>query len=148
MAFLYFAFSVSSLFLEELLHEGSTFFFEDSAGDGAFRMEGVGGEALEPPLLVVGTIDEAAYLCPSDGSGAHSARLHGDVERALGQVFASELVGSHRDGLHLGMGGDVDEGLGQVVGSGNDAIAACDDGSDGDLANSPGEFGFGKCLSH
>lgn len=139
---------LSPFFFEELLHEGFAFFFEDAACDGAFGMEGVGSVALEAAFLVVGSIDEAAYLCPSDGSGAHGAGLDSDVEGALRQVFATELVGCHGDGLHLGMGGDVVEGLGEVVGACDDAVATHDDGSDGYLASGFGGSSLFKGFAH
>lgn len=77
-------------------------------------MEGPGGELLIASFLVTGTKDQPAHLGPSQGPGAHHTGFYGDVNRTLVEVFAAQLVGGCRDGLHLGMGRHIIEQLGEV----------------------------------
>ena len=66
--------------------------------------------------FVVGrAIDNARYLAPGQSSGAHQARLHGDVDGAVNKIFSAKHSGGRGDGLHLGMGSDVGECFGEVV---------------------------------
>ena len=111
-------------------------------------MKSMRGEVGVAALGVATTVDNAGYLTPSEGSGTHGAGFDGDVEGAVGEVFATEFVGSHGDGLHLGMGGDVVEGLSEVVGSGNDAVLANDDGTNGYFAFVEGLLRLGQSLTH
>jgi len=91
-------------------------------------------EGAEATLLVCSTIHHAPHLRPTQCSGAHYARLYGDVERAVGKILATELVGSRRYRLHLGVRRNVAERLREVVRSRNDAVARHDDGAHGYLS--------------
>ena len=126
-------YSLAPLSLEEVLHEGFAVVLQHAFCDGGLGMEGFGGEAGEAPLVVAAAEDDAGELRPADGTGAHHARLHGDVERAAAEVLSAQLVGRRRDGQHLGVGGHVVERLGEVVGAGYDHAVGHDDRSDGYL---------------
>ena len=102
---------------EEVEHELTALVFEDTTDDFGLRVHGPGGVELETTFHVVRTIDDAGDLGPADGTGTHHAGFDGDVEGTLRQVFPSEGVGGGGDGLHLSVGGDVAEGLGEVVGT-------------------------------
>ena len=52
---------------------------EDAAHDRRFRMEDRLGITSVTLLGIVGTPHHTPYLCPADGSGAHNARLDGDI---------------------------------------------------------------------
>lgn len=93
-------------------------------------------------LGIGGTIDDSVYLGPAEGSGAHHAGFDGDIEGAALEIFSTEKVGGRGDGLHLGMGGDIVEGFGEVGGAGDDAVATHDDGSDGYLVGIEGYAGL------
>lgn len=88
---------------------------EDSgynSGAGMERRLSVGRVAA----LGVGRADyDAVHLRPRYGSSAHQARLYGDIERAAGEVFAAEGLRRGRNGLHLGVGGDVGKRFGEVM---------------------------------
>lgn len=116
------------------MHQLAAFFFQDAAYAFCLGVKGARGVETEAALGIGGAVDDAGQLGPSDGTGTHGARLHGDVERAVTEVFAAQLVSCHRDGLHLGMGGDVGERLRQVVSARYDAIFAHDNRSNGYLA--------------
>lgn len=60
-------------------------------------------------------IDYARNLCPAYCTSTHRAGFDGNIEGAVGEVFAAQRVGSSRNGLHLSMGGDITKCLGQVV---------------------------------
>ena len=93
--------------------------------------------------FLVGTaIDDSGYLSPTYRSSTHRAGLDGDVERAVGEILAAQRVGCSCDGLHLGMGRDVAERLCQIVRTGDDAVLAHDDGTDGDFTSFKGCQGF------
>ena len=70
---------LSPLLLEEVAHECGTFLFEHACGDLRAGMQCLWGKAAEASLGVCRTVDEAAELTPSDGSGTHDAWLYGDV---------------------------------------------------------------------
>ena len=121
-----------SLFSEEVLHQLPAFFLQDTALHNGFRVEGLWSEAMESAFLVLAAIDNALHLCPADGSSAHHAGFHGDVERAVGQILPSQVIGSGSDGLHLGMCRHIAQRLRQIVSAGNDPFTAHHHGTDGD----------------
>ena len=87
-----FSYRLSSSFLEELLHQRPAFLFEYSSDGCRFGMKYVGGESAVTTLFIGCSVYDAWYLCPSDGSGTHGTRFHGDVERAVGEIFASQGI--------------------------------------------------------
>ena len=133
---------------EEGLHEFATFGFKDAGGDGGLGMESVRGEEVIATLIVLTAVDDARDLCPADGAGTHGAGLDGDVEGAIGEVLATKGVGSGGDGLHLGMGSDIAEGLREVVGPRDDAVLAYHHGTDGYLAGFEGRLGLVERHTH
>ena len=92
-----------SLVLEKLLHQLATFVFEDTTNGGTLGVQGVWGIHGKTTLVVVAAIDDAGNLAPTESTGTHHAGLYGDVEGAVCEVFAAQFVGSHGDGLHLGV---------------------------------------------
>ena len=72
---------------------------------------------MKTALIVGSTINYAGNLGPPYRSGTHGAGFNGDIECAVGKVFAAKSIGSGSDGLHLGMGGDIAERLGEIVGT-------------------------------
>ena len=79
---------------------------------------------MKTALIVGSTIDYAGNLGPPYRAGTHGAGLNGDIECAVGKVLATKGIGSSGDGLHLGMGGNIAERLGEIVGARNDAVLA------------------------
>ena len=88
------------------------------------------------------------HLRPTQGTGTHHTRLDGDVEGAVLQILAAKLVGSHSNGLHLGMRRRVAEGLGEVVGPCHNVVVTHHDGSDGHFALGQCLFCLGQCQTH
>ena len=88
------------------------------------------------------------HLRPAQGTSTHHTRLDGDVECAVLQILAAKLVGSHSNGLHLGMRRGVAEGLGEVVGPCHNAVVTHYDGTDGHLALGQCHLGLGQCQTH
>ncbi len=78
-----------SFSLEELLHKLTAFLFKDAGGNGTTGMKSVGGEIGVATLGVATAIDNAGNLTPSESSSTHGAGFHGDVEGAVGEVFAT-----------------------------------------------------------
>ena len=144
-ASLFFMSLISTLLFEEGLHEFAAVRFEDAGGDGGLGMEGVRGEEVIATLIILTAVDDARDLRPADGAGTHRARLHGDVEGAVGEVLAAEGIGSGGDSLHLGMGRDVTECFRQVVAAGHDALPAHHDAANGDFARIGCLVGFVEC---
>lgn len=139
---------ISTLLFEEGLHEFAAVRFEDAGGDGGLGMESTRGEEVIATLIVLTAVDDARDLCPADGAGTHGAGLDGDVESAIGEVLATKGVGSGGDGLHLGMGSDIAEGLREVVGTRDDAVLAYHHGADGYLAGFEGRLGLVERHTH
>ena len=123
-----------SLVFKELLHQLAALVFKDAGGDGATGVQGMRGIGRKAALLITTTIDDAWYLAPAEGSGTHRTGLYCDVEGTVGEVFATQFIGSHRDSLHLSVGGHVVQCLCQVMGTRYDAVLANDDGTNGYLA--------------
>ena len=78
-----------SFFLKELLHELAAFLFKDTGGNNTTGMKGVGGEIGVAALGVATAIDDTGNLAPAKGSGTHGTGFDGDVEGAVGEVFAA-----------------------------------------------------------
>lgn len=96
----------------------------DNSGAGMERRLSVGRVAA----LGVGRADyDAAHLRPCYGSRAHETRLDGDIKGASGEVFAAECLRRGRNGLHLGVGGDVGKCLGEVMAAPDNGAARSDD---------------------
>ena len=123
-----------SLGFEEVLHQLAAVGFKDAGGDGSLGMEGVRCEEVIAALIIRSTIDDTGYLGPPYRTSTHGTGLHSDIEGAVSEILATEGVGSSGDGLHLGMGGDIAEGLGQVMGTTDDAVLTNHDCSNGYLA--------------
>ena len=51
--------------LKEFLHNGATLFFEDTGGDGSFRMKGIRGITQKATLFVRRTKYHTRYLAPA-----------------------------------------------------------------------------------
>ena len=76
------------------------------------------------------TDDNPCEVAPADGSGAHQARLHRDVQRAVVEILSAEGGRRGRDGLYLGVRGDVGQALGKVVAAAeHSAVRGRDDGA-------------------
>ena len=138
----------SALLFEEGLHEFAAVGFEDAGGDRGLGMESTRGDKVIASLIILTAIDDAGDLRPSDGAGTHGAGLDGDVEGAVGEVLATKGVGSGGDGLHLGMGSDIAEGLREVVGTRDDAVLAYHHGTNRYLAGFEGSLGLVECHTH
>ena len=67
------------LIFEEVFHEGGAGVLEDAAGDFCLGMEEGRGEEATAALGVRGAVDDAAYLGPVQGAGAHGAGLYGYI---------------------------------------------------------------------
>ena len=93
---------------------------------------------MKTALIVGSTIDYARNLGPPYSTSTHGAGLNGDIKCAVGEVFAAKGIGSSGDGLHLGMGRNIAECLGEIVGAGYDAIFAYYYCPDGNLARLQG----------
>ena len=52
-------------------------------------MQEGGGEEGVTALDVEGAVDDAGDLRPGEGSGTHGTGLDGDVEGAIGEIFAT-----------------------------------------------------------
>ena len=131
-----------SFLLKKGLHKGAALVGEDAGSDGCLGVESarrIGGVAA---FGIGCTVDDAAYLCPTDGARAHSAGFDGDIESSIGQVLAAKRLCSGRDGLNLRMSGDVGKRLGEVMTATDDASLGDDDAADGNLVGSEGFFGL------
>lgn len=104
-----------SLVGEEGADEGGTFVGKHSRCDCSLFVEWRFAECVVSALVVGSSIHYAAYLAPTEGPGTHEARLYGDVERAVSEIFSSKIIGSRCYGLHFGMCGDIGQCFGEVV---------------------------------
>ena len=111
-------------------------------------MHGLWCKLVITPLLVETAVDDAWYLCPTDGTCTHYTRLDGDVEGAISEIFPTQKVCSRGDGLHFSMCRYVAESLSQVVAAGDDAVLAHHDGTDGYLTCLIGQTGLVECSLH
>ena len=96
-------------------------------------MEDTRGVGLVAAFGIGCPIDDSAYLSPADGACTHRTGLDRDIERRVRQVLAAKCLGSRRDGLYLRVGGDVGEGLGEVMPTTDDPVLQNDDAADRDL---------------
>ena len=133
---------------EKVFHQLGTFVSQYASSDGAARMEGLGGKALEAALFVRCTIDESPQLAPTDGTGTHDAGFDRDVERTAVEILAAQLLGCRRNGLHFGMCRHVVKGFCQVVSATDNASVGNHNGTDRYFVALQGLLGFGKCFSH
>ena len=147
-ASLFFMSLISTLLFEEGLHEFAAVGLKDAGGDGGLGMESVRGEEVIASLIILTAVDDARDLRPADGAGTHGAGLDGDVEGAVGEVLATKGVGSGGDGLHLGMGSDIAEGLRKVVGTRDDAVLTYHHDTNGYLAGFESSLGLVERHTH
>ena len=138
----------SSLLLEELLHQLAALVFQNAGRDSAAGMQGLRSQQCEAALFVVAAVDDAGNLAPAKGSGTHGARLYGNIECTVGQVFAAQFIGGGSDSLHLGMSRDVVQRLCQVMGARYHTVLTYDDGTDGYLALVEGLLRLLQSLAH
>lgn len=111
-------------------------------------MKGLRRIALVAPFLVLGPEDEAADLCPGNGTGTHHAGFHCDIESTFIQIFASKGCSGSGNGLHLGMGGDIRQSLRQIMGTGYDTVLAHHNCTYGNFSPFTGLMSFQKRLLH
>lgn len=97
-------------------------------------MHGVWGILLVAAFLIGTAENDTGYLCPADGTCAHRAGLYRDIECAVCQILTAEGVGGSGDGLHLCVSRHIAECFCQIMSTGDDAVLAYDDGSDGNLS--------------
>lgn len=131
-----------SLLFEEFLHQRATLFFKHARSDLRLGMERLGRKDRKATLGVAGAVDKAAQLRPADSAGTHDARLDGDVERTLIEILTAEGIGGTRDGLHLGMSGNVGKGFGEVVAARYNLVAAHNDNAYRNLVAVHGHTGL------
>ena len=105
-------------------------------------------EAREAVFRVVGGTNHLADVGVAQGSGAHGARLQGNIERTLVQVFGTQGVGRSSNGEHLGVGGYIVEGFGLVVRPRNDFVVAHHHRPDGDFVGLYGGLRLLEGLLH
>jgi len=91
---------------------------------------GVGGAVIEP-----------ADSGKRDGGRAHGAGLERDIEIAIDQPLAADLVGGSTNGENFGVGGRIAIGESAVPGGGNDLAVPHDDAADRHLPGCAGVFG-------
>ncbi len=111
-------------------------------------MENRLGIAAITLLRIVGTPYYPPDLRPGDRPGTHDARLDGNIERTLGEVFAAERRGCGRQGLHLGMCRGVGKGLYKIVAPADDRTTRHDHGPYGHLPGIEGLARLGKGQAH
>lgn len=134
---------VSTARQEEGLHQMGTFVGEHSTYYLCTGMKG-GASCIcgITSLRVASAINHSPYLGPGERPGTHQAWLYGDIESALLQVFSAERLRGGCDGLHLGVGGDIGQSLGEVVASAYYEVVAHYNGADGYLVGVEGTLGF------
>lgn len=138
----------SAQLFEKFRHQRLAFGGQHPARDRRARMEPQSFDGRIAPLGVVGAPHHACRLAPRDGSGAHHARLDGDVERALAQILAAERRRGRSQCLHLGMGRGILQRLHEVVTPPHDAVARHHDGADGHLRSLQRLPRFVYCQPH
>ena len=84
----------------------------------------------------------------TQSTSAHRTGFQGDIQCALIQILGTQGIGGGGDGQHLGVGGHVVEGLGLVVGAGDDLVVAYHHGPDGDFVGLKGQLGLLVGLFH
>ena len=82
-------YELSPFLAKELLHQLAALFLKNAPCYCCLGVHGMWGIRVEAPFLVGTAIDNAGKLCPANGTGTHGARLHGDIKRAVCEVFAS-----------------------------------------------------------
>ena len=85
-------------------------------------MERGSAESVKAAFVVIGTVYNPGNLAPCECPGTHQARLDGDIQGAVGEVFTAQIVGSGSYGLHFGMCSNVDERLGEVMCASHNAV--------------------------
>ena len=105
-------------------------------------------EMVTAALIIDSAVNNAAYLRPRQRTGTHRARLNGYIQCAVGQVFAANVAGCRRYGLHLGVGRHIVERLSQVAGAGDYLAVSDNHGANGHLVLLEGDFGLLKGLAH
>ena len=139
--------NLSSAF-EEIAHQCAAFFGQNARSDLRLGVQRLGGVDTETAFRVGGTVDDATDLRPTERAGTHHAGFDGDVERAVVEILSPELSGGGRHRLHLGMGGDIVQGFGEVVAAGDDRVAANHHGTDRDFSAVGGGVGFFQGATH
>jgi hypothetical protein len=139
--------------LEEVGEEGAAFGLEDAADDfDAMVQEGVPGEVQEGAagagLGVVGAEDESGDPSQDEGTGAHGARLEGDIEGAVVQAPGSEGPSGEFQGDAFRMCGRIVRSFSEIEGLGDDLPMPNDERSNGDFAEGDGILGEGEGVAH
>ena len=136
---------------EEILHESEGLLGQHTGREPGLGMQSrirVGEESAIAPLRIGSAIDNAPDLGPTQGGGTHRTRLKRDIESAIRQILAIQMLGGSRDGLHLGMGRNIAETLGKIMGARYDAVVADYDGPDRHLPLRSGESGLIEGHAH
>ena len=104
-----------SLSAEEVCHDCPAFLSKYAGYDFRLGMQQGRGEEGEAPFGVDGSVDDFPDLRPGQGTSAHRAWLHCDIECAFVEVFATHGFRGGGDGYHFGMGCRVVQPFGHVV---------------------------------
>lgn len=143
-------FSVAS---EEGFQELGGFFGQDAGDDVEAVVEAwVGAELIEGACAahfgVWGAVDQALDAGVDQGAGAHGTGLKGDGQGAVLEAPGAQFACGFAEGEDFGVGGGVLKRFAEVVGLGQDFVAAVDHGADGNFASGGGFFGLGQSTGH
>ena len=99
-------------------------------------------------LGVVGAVDQARDASLNDRTGAHAARLDGDVEGGACEAVIAETAGGFAKDDDFGVGRGVIVADGAVAGACEDLALMDQESADGDFAGRGRGAGFGERLLH
>lgn len=133
---------------KKLLEQLPAFLVQDSHGKLGTRMQQAAAVLHKPALLVVGPKHNAADLRPGQCPRTHDAGLQRHVKRAVGKVFAVQMVGRCGQGKHFCVRRDVEQALGSIVSARNDLIVGYNNGPHGNFANLVGPLSLSDGLFH
>ena len=99
-------------------------------------------------FFVVGAVHDPGNFAPVQCACAHKARLDGNINGGVGEVFAAEVIESGGKGDDFCVCGGVVELLYLVASACDDAVVLYDERADGYLACVECFFCFFQCCLH
>ena len=137
-----------SLRFEVIAYQRPAFFCKDAGRYFCAGMKQGGGEEAVAAPGVGRPIDYSADLAPVERRSAHGARLYGNIQSAVLQIFSSEGIRRGSDGLHLGVSSDIMQRLREVVRARQYPAATHHHSPDGYLTLGGGLLSLGYRLAH